>query len=89
MRYLTEKQIDELTWRDMKLYFLETYEEDAKRWENECDDRRVFFNIYKQLVEAIKSLPEEPHPAVCVAMNTYIGEKKRILNDIRKHFEGR
>lgn len=89
MRYLTDKQIDALSWRDMKLYFLETYEEDAKRWENESDDRKLFSNVYKNLVEAIESLPAEPHCMVCVAMNNYIGEKKAILNDIRKHFEGR
>ena len=89
MRYLTDKQIDALSWRDMKLYFLETYEEDAKRWENESDDRKLFSNVYKNLVEAIESLPAEPHVMVCVAMSNYIGEKKTILNDIRRRFEGR
>ena len=89
MRYLTEKQLDALSWRDMKLYFLETYEEDAKRWENESDDRKLFSNIYKNLVEATESLPAEPHCMVCVAMNNYIKEHKAMLNDIRRRFEGR
>lgn len=89
MRYLTTKQIDEMSWRERTLYFLERYEENAERWKDEHDDRKVFHNIYKNLVEAIKSLPEEPHVMVKVAMNKCITEHEQTLNDIQKHFEGR
>lgn len=89
MRYLTTKQIDAMPWRERKLYFLERYEEDAVRWEHESDDRRVFHNIYKNIVEALKSLPEEPHLWVCVAMNNLIAKETKTLDEIQKHFEGR
>lgn len=89
MRYLTTAQIDAMSWRDAKLYFLEKYEEDAIRWECEHDDRRIFHNIYKNIVEALKSLPEEPHTWVKVAINDMISKERATLDDIQKHFEGR
>lgn len=89
MRYLTQKQIEAMSWRDKKLYFLEKYEEDAKRWQNECDDRKLFSVIYEKLVEAINSLPEDPNLTVIGAMNQYMRGECDTLDHIQKHFEGR
>ena len=41
------------------------------------------------LIEAIESLPAEPHVIVCVAMNRTIAEKKEVLNRIKKVFADR
>lgn len=78
-----------MTWKEQKLYFLEKYAEDAERWQNESDDRRLFSVIYERLVEAINSLPDEPHLTVCVAMNQYIRGEKDVLDSIQEHFKNR
>ena len=78
-----------MSWRDTKLYFLEKYEEDAKRWQNEHDDRKLFSVIYEKLVEAINSLPEDPNLTVKVAMNQYMMGEYDTLDHIQKRFEGR
>lgn len=89
MRYLTQKQIEAMPWKQMKLYFLEAYKEDAERWQNESDDRKLFSITYEKLVEAINSLPDEPHLTVCVAMNQYIRAEKDMMDSIREHFKER
>ena len=89
MRYLTQKQIEAMSWKDIKLYFLEKYADDAERWQNECDDRKLFSVKYETLVEAINSLPDEPHLTVCVAMNQYIRTETDILDEIKEHFKDR
>lgn len=89
MRFLTQKQIEAMSWKDRKLYFLERYEADAKRWQDEKDDRKLFSVIYDKLVEAINSLPDNPNLTVIVAMNQYMAGEFETLDHIRKHFEGR
>lgn len=89
MKYLTTKEYMAMSWKARKLYFLERYAEDAERWQEEHDDRKLFSNIYEKLVEAVESLPEEPNLTVCVAMNDYISKDEATLDAIREHFRGR
>lgn len=73
------------SWRAGKLDYMKWFfEEDAERWKSKHDDRRVFSNMYFQIIEAIESLPEEPPAYVCVAMNELI--KKDI--ETMKHVQG-
>lgn len=89
MRYLTSKQIEEMSWKSRRLYFLEKYEEDAKRWQNESDDRKLFSVMYDNLKEAIESMSDNPNLTICVAVNEYIRKEEEVMDRIQKHFEGR
>lgn len=79
-------------WKSLKLAVLKIeYGKLAEEWSNiyppVSDDRMVFVMIYNQLVETVKSLPDNPHNSVCVAMNRYIKEDKKTLDDIIKVFK--
>lgn len=78
-------------WKSLKLAVLEMeYGKQAKVWNDLYppvnDDRRVYINIYHQLIEAVQSLTDNPNNIVCVAMNRYITEEKKILDEIKKVF---
>lgn len=80
-------------WKHRKIALLErNYGEVAERWTNLFppvrDDRRVYLNIYNQLVEAVNSLPDNPNTVVCVAMNRYISEETKALDAIIAAFLG-
>lgn len=79
------------SWKYLKLAVLEMeYGKKAEEWNNlyppVSDDRRVYINIYHQLVEAVQSLTDNPNTIVCVAMNRYIAEEKKTLDEIKKVF---
>lgn len=78
-------------WKYLKLEVLKMeYGKQAEEWNNifppVSDDRRVYINIYHQLTEAVKSLTDNPHNVVCVAMNRYIAEEKKTLDEIKAVF---
>lgn len=88
---VVEKAIQKDSWKELKLAVLYIeYGKVAKEWNNLFppvkDDRRIFINIYNQLVTAIKSLPDNPHNVVCVAMNRYITGEKEMLDEIKERF---
>lgn len=79
------------SWKTKKLMALEReYGKEAKAWSEiepkVYDDRSVYINIYKVLVEALNSLEDEPHSVVRVAMNRYIAEAKKTMDKIRSKF---
>lgn len=78
-------------WKSLKITVLEMeYGKKADEWNNlyppVSDDRRVYINIYHQLIEAVQSLTDNPNNIVCVAMNRYINEEKKTLDEIKKVF---
>lgn len=79
-------------WKHLKLWVLaNAYEKKAKEW-NEIqppvtDDRRVFINTYRQIYEAIDSLPDNPLSVVAVAMNRYITDERSMMDEIMRRFE--
>lgn len=78
-------------WKHLKLAVLyNKYGKLAVKWNDifppVSDDRRVYMNIYHQLITAINSLPDNPHNVVCVAMNRYITEETKILDEIKERF---
>ena len=78
-------------WKHLKLWVLaNAYEKKASEWNDifqpVTDDRRVFINTYRQLYEAIDSLPDNPNNIVCVAMNHYISEEREMMDEILERF---
>lgn len=79
-------------WRDSRLYHLRfKYEKYAKKWieEQRKDDRGLFCSIYEYMIEALESLPENPHNFVCVAMNHHMKEERATLDNIIERFKDR
>lgn len=79
------------SWKATKLAILEKeYGKEAAEWDKiepaVEDDRRVYINMYNQLVEAVKSLEDEPHAVVRVAMNHYIEDAGKTMEIIKKCF---
>ena len=87
-------QVD-MDWRKSKLHYLEAvYLEYYKKYletrdENGywSDDRGLYCNLYRNMEEAIRSLPERPILYVCVAMNEAIDADCKILRNIIRRFE--
>ena len=79
------------SWKYLKLWvWAHDYGDKAEEWSNimppVTDDRRVFINTYRQIYEAIESLPENPHNFVTVAMNHYIAEERLMMDEIIGRF---
>ena len=77
-------------WKETKIDLLTgLYGATAARFEEEKaeDDRRVFVNIYKMLLEAVRSLPNEPVTLVRVAMNRAVGEECGKMDRIMEKFK--
>lgn len=86
-------EIERDDWRHTKLNLLKIlYAKQAEIWGNLYppvhDDRRLFINIYNQIVEAVSSLSDNPNITVCVAMNRYIKEEQKTLDAIKMYFVG-
>lgn len=76
------------TWKqkkihDVKIQFSGCIEE----FEGFDDDRRVYINIYNQIIDAIESLPDEPHGYIKCAVTHQIKADGEILNRIREKFQ--
>lgn len=72
-------------WLDhMKWFYGPAYE--AFSAQDPHDDRRIYINTYNMIVEAIKSLPDEPNNYVCVALNRLMDEDLEVMRDIGKRF---
>ena len=75
------------TWKTFKMDYLKyKYEKQAEEWKDYHDDRRLFSNIYYQIIEAIETLPEEPVSYIAVAMNNEIKKDREMLDRIAKRF---
>ena len=92
----TEKELLKIVmerddWKHLELWVLaNAYEKKATERSDifppVADDRRVFINVYRQLYEAIDSLPDNPNNVVCVAMNHYISEEREMMDEILNRF---
>ena len=78
------------TWKAQNLDYLETFfGELAEAWKDEKDDRRVFSNSYFHIVEAIKTLDDNPHVYVRCAKNHMMNEEIEQLERIKERFTGK
>ena len=90
---LAEIAIRRDSWKYLKLWvWAHDYGYKANEWNNimppVTDDRRIFINTYRQIYEAIESLPENPHSVVTVAINSYIQGERQMMDEIKRRFEG-
>lgn len=75
------------SWKERSLdYFSFMYGDLAEDWKDETDDRRLFSNTYFMIMEAIKSLDDNPVPYVRVAMNRTLEADKSMLDRIKRFF---
>lgn len=91
MKNTVETALQRDDWKHCKLALLKlVYGKQVEHWTNTfppvCDDRRLYLNIYNQLVEAVNSLPDNPNTVVCVAINRYISEELKTLDAIKTVF---
>lgn len=70
--------------RQMEYFYGATY--NAFVEQDPHDDRRVYINIYNEIIEALNSLPKNPNNYVCVAMINAINEDLETLKDIGRRF---
>jgi len=83
-----------MSWKEYKALkvrvLTNSYGELAEKWEDERDDRRVFYNIFHQIIDAIERLPARRLPNyVIVAMNAKIDEDRKVLDEIKERFKDR
>ena len=75
------------TWKQQKLDFLKhPYGKYIDEFRGCHDDRRVYYNIYQQIVEAVESLDDNPNNYVCVAVNDAIRADLMMMDDILVRF---
>ena len=84
---------DTKSWKALHIAFLKfRYEAKAAEWtkaEFLHDDRLVFVNVYRLMIEALSSLPENPNNYVCVAMNAKMEKDRQMLDKILDVFRDR
>ena len=84
------KRYEDMTWKEHKLNYMQfMYGDKIAEYEHCKDDRRVYFNIYNMIIEALNDLPDEPNNYICVAMNHMIDEDLKTLDRIRLHFDNK
>lgn len=75
------------TWKQMKIEFMQrNYGHHIEEFEGHKDDRLVYINTYNSIMEALESLPEEPHSYIKVAMFRQLNRDKEQLNSIINRF---
>ena len=75
------------TWKQMKIESMQhNYGHHIEEFKGHKDDRLVYVNTYNSIMEALESLPEEPHSYIRVAMFRQLNKDKEVLNDIIYRF---
>lgn len=78
-----------MTWKQDKLDYMEfmfgKYFEEFVQGDY-TDDRRVFVNTYKMIVEALQTLEDEPKVFIKCAINHAMDEDINLLKDILERF---
>ncbi|MBQ6595324.1 MAG: hypothetical protein IJH78_06700 [Clostridia bacterium] len=80
----------EKTWKQVHMtYLTHFYGKRAEEWSSipERDDRVLFVNVYRMMLEAIATLPENPNIYVCVAMDKKMQEDRKILDRVLGSFQ--
>lgn len=77
-----------MTWKQKKIHnFKNQFGGRIEEFEGFDDDRRVYINIYNRIIEALESLPDEPHSYIRSAITRQINADKDILNSICETFQ--
>ena len=76
------------TWKQQQLHLLRyQYGPYVRKWAEATDDRLIFCNTFRQMEEALRSLPAEPHVYVRVAMLRQMKEDQALMGRIIRKFE--
>ena len=87
---MTLRIVEEMTWKTHKLGYLKgVYGGYVAEFDKYHDDRKLYCNMYRSLVEAVESLPDEPNGAVKVAMNRYINGELDTMQEIIDYFKNK
>ena len=75
----------EKTWKQRwKDHLRSKYSETAEQWSEETDDRAVFCLCYRQMQDALNSLPDEPQPLVRDAVTARFETIQATMDEIRE-----
>lgn len=80
-----------MNYAEMKLRFLEDeYGKMYLSWkDNKYDDSRALYvSLYKEITDALKSLPDRTHPYVMVAMDDKIRSDYDKMDEILAQYKG-
>lgn len=76
------------TWKQTKISsFKNQFGGRIEEFKGFDDDRRVYINMYNQIIDAIESLPDEPRGYIKCAVTRQIKADKEILYSIIEKFE--
>ena len=78
-------------WKHLRLWsWAHAYEAKMTEWNNMfppvSDDRRLYINTYKQVYDAVDSLPDNPPAWVCVAIRHKMQEECKMMDGILDRF---
>lgn len=80
------------TWRDLHTRLIKArFGEKADTWQGGGfnDDRAIYCNLYRRMLDALEQLPDEPCNYIRVAMNNKLKEDCKTLAEIRAVFKDR
>lgn len=76
-------------WKMGKLnYVRRVYGPYVESFKDHDDDRRVYVNIYRGIIEALEAIREDPHPYIKAAISGRLREDYDILDRIIGAFSG-
>lgn len=81
-----------MNYPEMKLRYLEdTYGDLYLLWKDKKydDDRAYYVSEYKEIYDALKSLPDKVHPYVMVAMDDEIRSSYDKMDRIKGEYDGK
>ena len=79
-------------WASDKLDYLNFfYGKEYDKWAKEShnDDRGLYCNMYKMILEAINAIQHIENNSVLVAMNDYIRDKVQVMDSVLEAFKDR
>lgn len=84
--------MDGITWKDLHTRLIKArFGDKADKWQNGGyhDDRVIYCNLYKLMLNALDELPDQPCNYIRVAMNHKMREDCKTLAEIREVFKDR
>lgn len=76
-------------YRTMAVVITRKYAEFMEDFEQQHDDRRIAFNIYRQIIEACKAMEDMENIFVRVAVTRSISEAESEIDEIITRFTGK
>ena len=72
-----------LTWKQMRMRMVKDfYGKYVPEFEGHEDDRKIFCNTYRMILDALEELPDEPAIFTKCAINNGIGKEMEMMDRI-------